>query len=617
MELNYTPLLVIFIIAWLVPFVLSWLEISKVPAVIVTIVIGVIAGPSVLDLISDEPYLDFLSQTGFIFLIFLAGLEIDIKKISASLPRGRIKLADFYSNTLLVSLIIYFASLLLSFLFILVVSNFFDFDIAFFTLLLPTVALSITVPILKADGELNQKFGQIMLMEGAIATIMSIILISVYSGVLKNGFEVELLLFSIIFIVFVLFYVVGKRLVQYRTFQNLLYRLQHAASQIRIRGTVALILLFVVVSYLIDTELIMGAFFAGVLLSIFVNKERSSLLFKLDGMSYGFFIPIFFVMVGVNLELSALSQFQSSIPFVLIVTLGIFLTQISPTLILAKLFGIKKALAGGFLLSARLGLTIAAAQVGLALQVINSAENAGIVTAAIFSSLLSPLAYKLLHGDEKEDYSTYILGGSKSSFLLAYRMKLHGYTCLTYLTDKELIEKFKTRHLPFKQVDKIDEELVRTINLKASDLIITLTGSKSLNLFLSRYIKAELNHGKIITIISTTLNDEIKGDETMEIVDLDKVLADRIEDMIMRPDSFAAVSQSFEDYGIEEIRMTNSDLDRKLVKSIAFPQTGSLVILRRGNEIFIPHGDTHILLGDIITVIGNSDALIAFRKLFR
>jgi len=294
MELNYTPLLVIFIIAWLVPFVLSWLEISKVPAVIVTIVIGVIAGPSVLDLISDEPYLDFLSQTGFIFLIFLAGLEIDIKKISASLPRGRIKLADFYSNTLLVSLIIYFASLLLSFLFILVVSNFFDFDIAFFTLLLPTVALSITVPILKADGELNQKFGQIMLMEGAIATIMSIILISVYSGVLKNGFEVELLLFSIIFIVFVLFYVVGKRLVQYRTFQNLLYRLQHAASQIRIRGTVALILLFVVVSYLIDTELIMGAFFAGVLLSIFVNKERSSLLFKLDGMSYGFFIPIFF-----------------------------------------------------------------------------------------------------------------------------------------------------------------------------------------------------------------------------------------------------------------------------------------------------------------------------------
>jgi Trk K+ transport system NAD-binding subunit len=195
-------------------------------------------------------------------------------------------------------------------------------------------------------------------------------------------------------------------------------------------------------------------------------------------------------------------------------------------------------------------------------------------------------------------------------------MKLHGYNCLTYLADDDLAKSFQTRHLPYKKVEKIDEQLVQSMNLHSSDLIITLTGSKSLNLFLSRYIKAELKHRKIITIISTALNDEIKGDETLEIVDMDKILADRIEDMIMRPDSFSGVAESFEDYGIEEVRMSNASLDRALVKSIAFPQTGSLVILRRGNEIFIPHGNTHLLLGDIITVIGNSDALINFREIF-
>ena len=126
--------------------------------------------------------------------------------------------------------------------------------------LLSTVALSIIVPILKADGEMQQKFGQILLMEGAIATIMSIILISMYSCVLKHGFRFELLLFSVILLVFILTYVVGRRLLRIRVFQKLLYRLEHAASQIRVRGTVALMLFFVIIANLINTELVMGAF---------------------------------------------------------------------------------------------------------------------------------------------------------------------------------------------------------------------------------------------------------------------------------------------------------------------------------------------------------------------
>ena len=94
MEINYFPLFIICIVAWFVPFVLSWFEISKIPAVIVLIVMGVIIGPAALDLIPEEPYIDFLADTGFLFLIFLAGLEIDINNITATLPRGSIRLLD-------------------------------------------------------------------------------------------------------------------------------------------------------------------------------------------------------------------------------------------------------------------------------------------------------------------------------------------------------------------------------------------------------------------------------------------------------------------------------------------------------------------------------------------
>jgi Kef-type K+ transport system membrane component KefB len=556
MELNdFLPLFIIFSIAWLVPFLLSWLEISKLPSVIAEIVIGVVVGPYVLGWVESSIYLDFLGQMGFLFLIFLAGLEIDVNKIISSLPSGRLKFIDLISNSFLLAVFIYFGSLVLSFPFAWLLSQYIYIDVVFFTLLLPTVALSIIVPILKADGELTRKYGQVLLMEGAIATIMSIILISVYAGYLRNGLQVELLLFTIIFVVVGILYVVGKRLIRVQTFQKLLYKLEHAASQIRVRGTVALLLLFVIIAILIDTEPVMGAFFCGVLLSFFVSKERSALLFKLDGMSYGFFIPIFFIAVGVNLDLSALTQVGESVPFILTLTIGFFLTQVIPAFVMVKVFGMKKALSGGILLTARLGLTIATAQIGLSLDIISTAENAGIVTASILASLLSPLIYKAMSGEGEVVHYIYILGGS------------------------------------------------------------LITDSPELNQKLTKYITHDLNHERVIAQKDLTLKDEIDPKSSMKFVDQDEVIAHYIEDMIMRPDAVSSLSESFGIYRVEEIKITNQDVHRKLVKDIAFPPSGSLVIHRRGDEVFIPHGDTHFLTGDIVTVIGNTSALAEFRRI--
>ena len=182
---NYWPLFIIFIIAWGIPLLISW-------------------------------------------------PKIDMEKMIGSLPKRRIRMIDVVSNSLLLAIFIYFGSLLLSVPFALLVSLFLDIDIVFLMLLLPTAALSITVPILKAGEELTRKFGQVLLMEGAMATIMSIILISTYSGVLQNGFQVKLLLFTVIFVVFVATYWVGKRLMSVCTFKKLLYTLEHAQAKLEL-----------------------------------------------------------------------------------------------------------------------------------------------------------------------------------------------------------------------------------------------------------------------------------------------------------------------------------------------------------------------------------------------
>ena len=408
--LNYWPLLLIFAIAWFVPMMLSWLEVSKIPSVIVEIIAGVIVGPYVLDWIGDEPYVEFLYYTGFIFLMFLSGLEIDVNKIAQSLPR-KLRKVDFVSNTFLLAVFIYLGTLALSFPFAHLIDYFIPINVIFLVLLLPTEALSIVVPILKSDNELGRKYGQVILMEGAIAMIMSITLISIYSGVVKNGIQYETFLFLIIFVFFFIAYQLGKVVVRVRTFQKLMYALEHAASQIRLRGTVALLLLFTMIAYWLNTELVLGAFVAGILLSVFLNKERSALTFKLDSISYGFFIPIFFIMVGVKLDISSLSNFAESIPFILLLVAAFFIAQTLPALIMTRVFGVRRAIAAGVLLSSRFGLTIAAAQIGLSLEVISPAANAGIVTACIIISFLAPLLYKQLNTGEEESFNIFILGG--------------------------------------------------------------------------------------------------------------------------------------------------------------------------------------------------------------
>ena len=612
--IDYWPLFLVFIIAWIVPLVLSWLEISKVPAVIVEIIMGVVIGPFVIDLMPEAPYLDFLASTGFLILIFLAGLEIDMDKILSSLPKKGSKFSEVSRNSFLLASLIYLISLLVSLPVAWLIGRAIDIDLIFFTLLLPTVALSIIVPILKADGILNTKFGQILLMEGAIATVMSIILISIYAGVLKNGFEVELLLFTVIFGVFIITNWLGKRLVKVRAFQKILYTLEHAASQIRVRGTIALLLLFVVVAHLIDTELVMGAFFAGVLLSLFVSRDRSALLFKLDGMSYGFFIPIFFIMVGVRLDLSALTEFGDSVPYILALIIGFFLIQIIPSLVLTHVFGIKRSLASGVLLAARMGLTIATAQIGLSLDVISTADNAAIVTAAIITSLLAPLGYKIFDQKTEEYHNIILFGGTQASLYLAERFKMHNLDCLTFLSKGSALRtEFAGRNLGCHMFGALDDEVIHDLELHAADQIIILTGSPQLDAQVLQYFLVYRKHKKIIC--SGLGEGESQHVDGVAFLDQEVIVADHIEDMVVRPDSVATLSQSFDTYRVEEVLVGNQSLHRALVKDVAFPPSGSLIIQRRKGEIFIPHGNTHILEGDLITVIGNGKALADFRRI--
>ncbi len=591
------------------------LPLGRVPTVVVEIMAGILLGEHVLGLIPEDSYLEFLMLLGFIFLMFLSGLEVDAETIIATFPKRGLTFGSFLTNPLLVGLGVYVVTLLLSFF----AAHLMDGMVSiqnrwYFALIMSTSSVGVIVPILKDQGESAKRFGQMMLISAAIADILSIFLFTFTASYLEHGFRHELLLILLLIVFFLLVYFGGKVFVKLRPVQQVIYKLSHAASQIRVRGTMGLILGFVVVAQFVDAEVILGAFLAGVIMSIFMDKERSSLLVKLDGMGYGFFVPIFFIMVGANLDLEALQDFDNSFLFLGLLLSSLYLVKVIPTLVWVRLFGFRKALSGGVLLASRLSLIIAAAQIGLELEVITPAVNAAIIIVAVITCAVSPLLYQQLNPDERvRVFRMIIVGGGGVAVLLAERMKMHGYDVLILETDPERIAKLKEMGVDVVESDGRALSDYQGIGLQADTYVVVLTGDTDEDLEIASMIRRDLQHEKVISIPFTSEGKRKMQANDIEALDLEKTLANNIENMVLRPSTYTALIESFESFSVEEIVIKNPEVDGKQVKDLPFHKEGSLMLLRRKGEMHIPHGNTYLRSGDVITVIGNEQALEDFR----
>ena len=98
LHFAYFPLLIVVGLAWIIPMSLSLLRIKKVPSVIVEIILGYFSGKFILFNADPESIriLEFLGLTGFIFLMFLGGLEIDMDQVTGSFSFKKDKLLKAY-----------------------------------------------------------------------------------------------------------------------------------------------------------------------------------------------------------------------------------------------------------------------------------------------------------------------------------------------------------------------------------------------------------------------------------------------------------------------------------------------------------------------------------------
>jgi len=511
----------------------------------------------------------------------------------------------------------FFITISISLIFTFIISQLIDIkSIWYFSLVMVTTSVGIILPVLKSREEINTEFGQMIISAAAVADIISIILFTLSAFVIKKGFKTEILLIILLFILFYVFYRIGLRLKDIKFFKKVTYQLAHADLQIRIRGTIFLILIFIVSSQFIDKEaILLGAFLAGLLLSVFLYKTRSLLLIKLDGMGYGFFIPIFFIVVGAQFNAADLKELDNSlIPFLGLLLVALYLVKIIPSFIWFK-YGIRKVIAGGVLLASRLSLIIAASKIGLDLGIITPGMNSCFILMAVITCLFSPTLYNMINPRSIYDIGkTIVVGGSSTGVLLSRRLKMHGKAALIIEKKRKRYTEILSKGLDAVHGNGMDPLIYNKVKLSPSNYVVVLTDSDKDNIKISRLLREEFGHEKIISRSGTSKIELELLRLGVDIIDTPRIMATTVENLILRPTTYQALVETFESFTVEEITVTNKKIDRLQVKEIPFHTDGFLMLIRRGKEMYVPHGDTNLRLDDSVIVFGTNRAVQDFRE---
>jgi Kef-type K+ transport system membrane component KefB len=392
--LHFTNLLIVVAAGVLAPLALGFFPRIRLPAIVLEIVLGVVIGPSVLGWVKPDVPVSILALIGLAFLLFLAGLEIDVARLRGRILKlTAIGFALSFAIAILIGIGLHAGGFVKSPLFIAIV--------------LVATSLGVIVPVLKDSGNVSSSFGQLLIAAGSIADFGAIILLSLFfSGKGSTSTAGTLILLGIFGLVVAM---VGLAIAGFEhsmSLSRVLQRLQDTTAQIRVRAAFLLLIAFTALADSVGLETILGAFAAGALLSLIDRDEAMThpqFRLKLEAVGFGVFIPIFFVTSGVRFDLNALFASASTVARVPLFLFAIYLARGLPAFVYVRMLGRSRAIIAGVLQATTLPFIVAATQIGVQLGVVTRASAAALVAAGLLSVIVSPaLGLTLLRREEPD-----------------------------------------------------------------------------------------------------------------------------------------------------------------------------------------------------------------------
>jgi Kef-type K+ transport system membrane component KefB len=378
--ISFNSVLIIAGVAVLVPAVLGAFPRLPVPGAVLEVVAGIVVGPSVLGWVRVDAPVQVLSDLGLGMLLFLAGLEIDIDELRG--PLARLAASAFAVSAGL--------ALLCGYAFHLAGQ-------ATQPLLLAIIVMStstgLLLPLLKDAGQDTTEFGQLVMTAAALAEIVPILLLSLFFSAAAKTTEDQLVSLAIFLALLALIGLLLARVRRLAGLDRLINRLADRSAQLRVRAALTLALGCGVLAYRFGFASILGAFAAGLLVRLIEITGRTphpQFQIKLEGIGFGFLIPIFFITTGVEFQLKELLASPAALAEVPLFLAALLLVRGLPAVLYRRVIGTRKAAAAGLLQATTLTFVIVATQIGLLTGKISPTTAASLLAAGLLSAALFP-----------------------------------------------------------------------------------------------------------------------------------------------------------------------------------------------------------------------------------
>lgn len=349
------------------------------PWVLALIVAGIAVGPYTFDLLEVTPTIAFIGEIGLIFLMFMAGLETRLSSFR-EFGKGIAILAVL--NTLVPFGIGYGTGV------------FFGFG-SLGSLLLGTIFMSssvaVIIPTLEASGRIETKLGRTIISSAVLADIASLVLLSVLLQSTTPVTSLPLPSFYLILVVIIggLLYILPKirNLIPHPRDENDLFE-----SEVRI--VFAMLLGVVVIFELLGLHPIIAGFFTGLVLSDSIRSQIT--MEKLRTLSYGIFIPVFFVIVGMKTDITVFARGTTEVILVGVILAGSMLGKFGSGWLGARIIGFRKtnALTVGFATMPHLSTALAVVFTAVGLGLLQPELIAAMVILSIVTTIIAPLALR-------------------------------------------------------------------------------------------------------------------------------------------------------------------------------------------------------------------------------
>ena len=375
MDDNITLVITISLIIMFSPFFVKGLKLPTTP---IEIILGSLLG--YVGFIHSEHLFDIVAELGFLYLMFIAGTEINLKNVLKT-PRSLMKKVLFY-------LVILYA-------FSISFSIYFDLG-KIFMVLLPLISVGLVASLSKEYGK--TPWLTISMTAGGIGEVASIGILTITSAALQSGFGLGLFKSIFALLLFILF-----MFILFRAMQLLFWWFPKVSTadnkEQDIRLSMGIFFLLVGAMLYLHLELAFGAFLAGIFIPTFF-EHKHELPEKLASYGFGFLIPIFFIHIGSSFNLDALVM-NGLISKAIIIASVMIAMRVVSSLVFIKELGFTDSILMGLSHSMPLTLLIAMATLAFSANSIDQLHYYAFILAALFQVISVMIAIKLINNHKK------------------------------------------------------------------------------------------------------------------------------------------------------------------------------------------------------------------------